>query len=122
MRDWLVTFLADPMVSALAVVAVLSLATFVLTIYRSLSAGTFDWSKLPRIIDTLVLRRLVPLGILGITAFLAPSGIVHDGVLAAYVGGAAATGASELAQFLALLRDSGIEGIPDVPMTDAPGD
>ena len=118
MRDWLTMFLADPMVMALAAVALLSLATFVLTIYRAISGGTFDATKVPKILDTLVLRRLVPLGILGITAYAAPAGIAHDGLLAAYFGGVAATAASELAQLLALVRDT---GIPDIPMTDEAG-
>jgi len=110
-------FLADPMVAALVVVAALSLATFALTVYRSVSDGTFDATKLPRIVDTLVLRRLVPLGILGIAAIVAPAGVTHDGLVAAYLAGAAVTAASELTQFLAALRDT---GLPELPMTDVP--
>ena len=111
-------FLSDPMVMALATVAVLSLGTFVLTIYRAVSGGTFDATKVPKILDTLVLRRLVPLGILGIVAYVAPVGISHDLLLAAYFAGALATAASELTQFIGLLRDS---GIPGLPMTDETG-
>ena len=120
MRDWFTAFLADPMVLALASVAALSLGTFTLTIYRAVSAGTFDARKLPRILDTLVLRRLVPLGILGITAHAAPAGIARDGLLAAYFAGAAATAASELAQLLALVRSAGIPGIPMTGATTTP--
>lgn len=112
MRDWLTAFLADPMVLALASIAAISLATFALTIYRAVSDGMFDPVKVPKILDSLVLRRLVPLGILGATAYAAPVGIAHDGLLAAYFAGAAATAASELAQLLALVRDTGIPGIP----------
>ncbi|MBU2166668.1 MAG: hypothetical protein KKF88_02410 [Alphaproteobacteria bacterium] len=117
MRDWLTTFLADPAVMALGAVALLSLGTFVLTIYRAVSGGTFDATKVPKILDTLVLRRLVPLGVLGITAYAAPVGITHDALLAAYFAGAAATAASELVQLLTLVRDT---GIPEVPMTEPP--
>lgn len=118
MRDWLTNFLADPMVMALAAVAIVSLGTFAVTVYRSISGGMFDWAKLPKILDTLVLRRLVPLGVLGITAYTAPVGITHDALLAAYFLGAAATAASEVAQFFAALRDA---GLPGIPMTDSPG-
>lgn len=117
MLDSFKAFLADPMVMALAAVALLSLGTFALTIYRTISDGMFDWVKLPKILDTLVLRRLVPLGILGITAYAAPVGLIHDGLLLAYGAGVAATAASELAQLLALVRDT---GIPGIPMTDEP--
>lgn len=103
--------LADPMVAALGGVALLSLATFVLTVYRCLSAGTFDARKLPRILDTLVLRRIVPLGILLVAAAAAPVGITRDALHAAYLAGATATAASELAQLLALVRKTGIPGV-----------
>lgn len=105
------TILADPLVGALGAVALLSLATFTLTVYRCFSAGTFDLRKLPRVLDTLVLRRIVPLGILLVAASLAPEGLSRDGLLAAYVAGAAATAASELAQLLALVRKTGIPGV-----------
>lgn len=105
------TILADPLVAALGAVALLSLATFTLTVYRCLSAGTFDARKLPRVLDTLVLRRLVPLGILLVTAVAAPAGITRDALLAAYLAGATATAASELAQLLALVKRTGIPGV-----------
>ena len=110
-------FLADPMVQALVAVAVLSLGTFVLTVYRSISGGTFDAAKVPKIIDTLILRRLVPLSVLGIAALATPAGVTHDALVLAYLGGALVTAASELTQFLTALRDT---GLPELPMTDSP--
>lgn len=119
MTDWITRFVDDPMVAALLPVVVLSVATFALTVYRSLAAGTFDWSRLPRILDTLVLRRVVPLAILGIAAVMQPAGAVSAALTTAYLAGAAAAAVSELAQLLALARDS---GVPEVPMTDLAGD
>ena len=111
-------FLADPMVAAIVVVVVLSLATFALTVYRSLSDGTFDKSKLPKILDTLVIRRVVPLGILGIVAIATPVGPTQDAIVALYLAAATLVAAVELGQFKDALVNA---GLPELPMTEPAG-
>jgi hypothetical protein len=117
MRDWLTAFLADPMVAAIAPVIVLSLATFVLTVYRAAQDGTFDKSKLPKILDTLVVRRVLPLSILGIAAIATTVGPYQDALVALYLGACTLVSGVELLQ----LKDALVNaGLPELPMTDAP--
>ena len=118
MRDWLTTFMADPMVAAIVVVIVLSLGTFVLTVYRSRQDGSFDASKLPKVLDTLVVRRVFPLGILGIAAIAMPAGPTRDAVTLLYLGAASLVAGVELVQFKQAVVNA---GLPEISMTDGIG-
>lgn len=64
------TFLADPLVAPVYTVLVLAFANFVLAVYRSRQSGVFDVRKLPEVLDSMVLRLVVPLGVLAFMVFL----------------------------------------------------
>jgi len=108
-------YLNDPLVAPLWALAALSLAVFVLTVWRAIEAGAFDLAKLPRLLDTLVLRRLVPLALLGATAYAVTDPTTKDALIVAYSGGVVAAAAAEAMQLLdAVLGRT----FPDIPMSD----
>ena len=96
----LTAFLNDPLVQPLWALCVVSLATFVLTVYRALQAGNFDVSKLPKILDSLVLSKVLPLAILGVAATSLSDPTTKDALTVAYLGGVIAAGAAEAKQLL----------------------
>lgn len=81
-------FLHDPIVLGLWSLAIVSLAVFALTVWRSLSSDppTFDASRLPRILTTLVLNKLVPLAVIGVTAALVTDEATKSALTVAYGG------------------------------------
>jgi len=108
-------FLTDPLVAPLWGLAVLSLAVFVLTVWRSIEDAQFDLSKLPRILDTLVLRKLVPLALLGVAAKAVGDTTSADALTVAYAAGIAAAAAAELGQLIDAIRGN---TIPAFSMTE----
>jgi hypothetical protein len=110
--------LNDPLVTPLWAFALLSLAVFVLTVWRSIEAGQFDLNKLPRLLDSLVLQKLVPLAVLGIAAKVVSDPTTSDALVVAYLAGVVAAAAAEVKQLLAAL--TGTTFPPDFPMTDVP--
>jgi hypothetical protein len=69
-------FLGQPMVAPIYILIVLAVLNFVLKVFASLKPGwpgTFDWAILPQMLDTLVLRKVVPLLLLGIASYITPS-------------------------------------------------
>lgn len=105
MIDALDRFVHDPAVIPLLTLAGLSFGTFLLAIYRNLRAGTFDWAKLPQILDTLVLRKLIPLITLAVVAYAATDDAVKTALMASYVTLAGAALAAELKNFLDYVRN-----------------
>jgi hypothetical protein len=81
-------FLHDPIVLGLWSLAVVSVAVFVLTVWRSIASDppTFDPRKLPRIVTTLVLNRLVPLAVIGVTAYMVTDETTKAALTLAYGG------------------------------------
>jgi hypothetical protein len=110
-------FLRDPLVSLLWALAVLSLAVFVLTVWRSVQAGTFDVHKLPKLLDTLVLRKLVPLTVLGVAALAVADTVTRDVLVLAYLSGITAAAAAEARQLIDAVKG---DTMPDLPMDSTP--
>jgi hypothetical protein len=111
-------FLNNPIVMPLWALGILSLAVFVLTVWRAIEGGQFDLSKLPKLLDTLVLKKLVPLAVLGITTYAVTDPVTRDGLIIAYSGGVVIAAAAEVKQLIAAVAGESLP--PDVSMTAAP--
>jgi hypothetical protein len=94
--DEVTKFLNDPLVAPLYGLLVLSLIDMLLGIYRSIQTKTFDFQKLPGILDSTVLQKVIPLAALGIAAFFITDGAAKGALQAAYVAGTVAALASEV--------------------------
>ena len=116
--DALRLFLNDPLVIPIWGLGVLSVAVMLLTIWRAIEAGQFDVGKLPQLLDTMVLKKLVPLAILGISAKMVTDGVVSDGLIVAYTGGCATVLAAEIKDLVSAV--TGTTYPPEFPMTDTP--
>ena len=103
-------FLQDPLVIPILSLMVVSALNFVLAIYRSLQNGSFDWHKLPQILDTLVLRKVVPLMILGAAAFFVTDSAAGTAMTAAYVTASGAALAAEVANLIKLATTQSPDG------------
>jgi hypothetical protein len=110
--------LNDPLIAPLWAFALLSLAVFVLTIWRSIEASQFDVNKLPKLLDTLVLQKLVPLAILGVAAKTVSDATVGDALVVAYIAGIVAAGAAEVRQLIDAVKGDTFP--PEIAMTDSP--
>lgn len=99
-------FLANPMVAPLWLFIILAVLNFALKVFASAKPGwpgNFDWGKLPQVLDTMVLRKVIPLAALGIATYFAPTvsvaGIdfnVSTALSAMYLGGCAVAILGEL--------------------------
>lgn len=104
MLDQVQTFLNDPLIAPLWGVVVLALADMLLGIYRSIQQGVFDWQKLPGILDSAVLEKVIPLAAMGAAAFLVTEGPARTALQAAYVAGAGAALAAEVAAIIGKVK------------------
>lgn len=120
--DALKEFLQDPLVIPIVSLMVVSVANFVLAIYRSLQTGSFDWHEVPRILDTLVLRKVVPLALLGATVFFVTDETTRTALTAAYMTGAVAALAAEVANLIKLVTSPSPAQPPIPPETPDGGD
>lgn len=111
--DALKEFLQDPLVIPIVSLMVVSVANFALAVYRSLQSGTFDWHKVPQILDTLVLRKVLPLAILGATSFFVTDSAAATAMTAAYMTAAVAALASEVANLIKLVTQPPVP--PETP-------
>jgi hypothetical protein len=118
MTDVITQFFNDPLVIPIWGLGVLSVAVMLLTIWRAIEAGQFNVSRLPQLLDTMVLKKLVPLAVLGISAKLVTDGVVSDGLILAYTGGCATVLAAEVKDLVNAV--TGQTFPPDFPMTDVP--
>lgn len=98
--DQVTKFLGDPLVAPLWGLLVLALLDMLLGIYRSVQQHAFDWQKLPGILDTVVLQKVLPLAALGVGAYFMTDGAARTALEAAYVAGAAAALAAEVASVI----------------------
>lgn len=89
-------FLAGPLVAPLYGLLVVSALGMALGIYRSIQQDVFDPKKLPGILDSTVLRKIVPLAVLGIAAASTAAGPAQTGLLAAYTGATLTAYAAEV--------------------------
>jgi hypothetical protein len=95
--DALTDFLSDPLVIPIISLLVVAALNFLLAIYRSIQQGQFDWEKLPRLLDTVVVKKVFPLMILGAAAFFVSEDAVGAGLTTAYIVAATAALAAEVA-------------------------
>lgn len=79
-------FVNDPLVAPLLGVLVLGLADMALGVYQSIRQHAFDLAKLPGILDSTVLRKVVPLATLGIAGYFMADGPTRQALLIAYGG------------------------------------
>jgi len=93
-------YLNDPLVAPLWGILVIALVDMILGVYRSIQARAFDWQKLPQMLDSTVLQKVIPLAALGITAFFMTDGTARTAIEAAYVAGCGAALASAVAAII----------------------
>jgi hypothetical protein len=98
--DQIQTFINDPLVAPIYALLILALLDFALGIYRSIQGHVFDWAKLPDILDSTVLQKVIPLAALGVASFFVTDPTAKAALTVAYVGGCAAALASEVAAFV----------------------
>ena len=98
--DALTDFLSDPLVVPIIGLLVVAALNFALAVYRSIQQGQFDWAKLPQLLDTVVVKKVFPLMILGAAAFFVSDDIVGTGMTTAYVVAATAALAAEVAALI----------------------
>jgi len=94
--DAIAKFLNDPLVAAIYGVLAIALIDMLLGIYRSVQTHTFDFQKLPGILDGTVLQKVIPLAALGAAAFFVTEPAAKAVLQAAYIAGAAAALAGEV--------------------------
>ena len=102
--DQIQAFLNDPLVAPLYALVVVTLIDFALGIYRSIQQQVFDWQKLPQVLDSSVLRKVIPLAALGVAAFFVTDTTARSALQVAYVGGCTAALAGEVAAFVEKIR------------------
>lgn len=93
-------FLNDPLVAPLYGVLVIALLDMLLGIYRAIQGRVFDWQKLPQMLDSVVLQKVIPLAALGVAAMFVTEGAARTALQAAYVAGAGAALAAETAALI----------------------
>ena len=118
MTDSITAFFHDPLVVPIWGLGIVAFAVFLLTVWRAIEASQFDVHKLPQLLDTMVLQKLVPLAILGVAAKMVTDPATVDGLTAAYLGGCALVLAAELKDLVSAV--TGTTFSPDLPMTDIP--
>lgn len=93
-------FINDPLVAPIYALLVVSLVDFLLAVYRSIQQKVFDWKKLPEILDSMVLKVVIPLAALGVASFFVTEDVAKAGLQAAYVAGCATALAGALASLI----------------------
>jgi hypothetical protein len=73
---------------------------FSLTVYRAWGAGTFDVTKLPKLLRTMVLDKFVPMSILGIAYFTVTDATTKNALLVAYGGAIVVAVAAEVRELI----------------------
>lgn len=93
-------FINDPLVAPLYALLVISILDFLLAVYRSIQQKVFDWKKLPEILDSMVLKVVIPLAALGVAAYFVTEDVAKTGLQAAYVAGCATALAGAVASMI----------------------
>jgi hypothetical protein len=99
-------FINDPLIAPIYAVLVLSGIDFLLAIWRSAQAKVFDITKLPQILDSLVLQKVIPLAALGAASFFVTDTAAKTGLNAAYLALAATVLAAEVASMISKVTGS----------------
>lgn len=120
--DAIKAFFDDPLVIPLYGLLAVAVIGMLLGIYRSIQQKTFDWTKLPGILDGTVLQKVIPLALLGIASFFMADA-AKTGMQAAYAGLVATAYAAEIkslidkvtGSFIATTaqQDKGLAPMPD---------
>ena len=103
--DAISDFFSHPLVIPLVSLLILAGLNFLLAVYRSWQQGQFDPEKLPQLLDTVVLRKVIPLAALGSAAFFVDESAIGAGLMAAYVTGAMAAVVAEAAALIKKATD-----------------
>jgi hypothetical protein len=103
--DAISDFLQDPLVIPLVSLLILAGLNFLLGVYRAWQQGQFDWEKLPQLLDTVVLRKVIPLAARGMAAAFVDENAIGAGLMAAYVTGTVAAVAAEAAALIKKVTD-----------------
>jgi hypothetical protein len=93
-------FLNNPLVAPLYALLVITVIDMLLGVYRSIQQGVFDWGKLPQILDSTVLQKVIPLAGLGVASYFVTDGTAKAALEAAYLAGAVAALAGEVATLI----------------------
>jgi hypothetical protein len=93
-------FLNNPLVAPLYALLVVAIVDMLLGVYRSIQQGVFDWKKLPQILDSTVLQKVIPLAGLGVASYFVADGNLKTGLELAYITGASAALAAEVASLI----------------------
>jgi hypothetical protein len=99
--DQINQFINDPLVAGVYGILVLSLVDLILAIYRSIQGRVFDWTKLPQILDSVVLQKVIPLAALGVASFFVTDQTTKGALVVAYTGLAASVLAAEVRAIIA---------------------
>ena len=100
------TFLNDPLVAPLYGLLIVTGLDFLLGVFRSIQQKVFDWQKLPEVLNSTVLEKVVPLAALGVASFFVTDSTAQTGLQAAYVAGSAAALAGAVASFIQKIAGS----------------
>lgn len=95
--DQIAQFLNDQAVVGLWSIVVVALLDFGLGVIQSIRQGVFDFKKLPQVLDSVVLQKVIPVAVLGVAAFFVTDQTQKSVLLAAY-------GASTAAVLVALVK------------------
>ena len=98
--DQIKLFINDPLVAPLYGLLIVAVLSMLLGVYRSIQQKAFDWAKLPGILDSTVLQKVIPLAALGITTFMVTDSTAKAALTLAYAGGCATALAGEVADFI----------------------
>jgi hypothetical protein len=93
-------FLNNPLVAPLYALLVITVIDMLLGVYRSIQQNVFDWGKLPQILDSTVLQKVIPLAGLGIASYFLTDGTAKAAIEVAYIGGAGAALVAAVADLL----------------------
>ena len=108
-------FLNNPLVAPIYALLVVCLVDFALGVYRSIQAGVFDWQKLPQVLDTAVLQKVLPLAALGVASFFVTDPAGSGALTVAYLGLAAAALAAEVRGLIAKVTGSYVATPASIP-------
>lgn len=98
--DFVAQFINDPLVAPLYGLLVISLISMLLGMYRAAQQGTFDWKKIPGILDSTVLQKVIPLAALGGASVLVTDATTGSALTVAYLGGCASAYAGEISALI----------------------
>ena len=93
--DAIAQVLNDPLVVPLYGLLAVSVIGMLLGMYRAYQQGTFDWKKVPGLLDSTVLQKIIPLALLGVASFFMADA-AKTGMQAAYAGLVATAYAGEI--------------------------